>query len=120
MNIHELASRFLYLKTQKEEQRRVIDYDMRNKLKKLEGDNHNVEGKLRVLDFKDKIKLAEEDYLQISAELQEVVEELKPYLIELGATRLDPLITHVQEKTYFDVWLDENKDVQCPGLYSKN
>lgn len=119
MEIKILAARFLELRTQRDEKRRFIDYDMKNQLKRLEADQGNVEAKLRILTFKDQIEAEEVFYQQISDELLEVIEELKPYLINLNAHANDPLTTHVHDKTYFDVWLDENQEIQSAGLYTK-
>jgi len=119
MDIKHLATRFLEVRAQRDEKRRYIDYSMKNTLKELEADQDNIEGRLRILHFKDQVKSEEAFYQQIEDELQEVIVDLKPYLIEINANRITPLTTHVQDRTNFDVWVDENLQIQSAGLYTK-
>lgn len=118
MNIEDLAERFLRLKIDSEEKRREIDYDRRNSLIGLEQDS-SVNGKVKVLHFKDETQQEELFYNQQIDELSEVKEELKPLLKKINANRNEPLTTHVQDKTYFDVFLDEDGEIQTFGYYTK-
>lgn len=109
MKVHELASSFLDLKNRRDEKKRVIEYDLPRELKALEAQNNNVDGKLRVLDFMDKIKDHTYELDQLNKELKEVEEDLKPLLIEVKAMRNDPLRIQVDGPTHFDTFLEEGE-----------
>lgn len=118
MNIKELAERFLRLKIDSEEKRRYIDFDRKNVLKDLEKEN-SIEKKLKVLHFKDETQQEELLYQQLIDELREVIEDIKPILQKVNANRNEPMTTHVHDKTYFDVFLDEEGEIQSFGYYTK-
>ncbi|WP_316743755.1 hypothetical protein [Pedobacter antarcticus] len=64
------------------------------------------------------IESHESEYNDISNELYENTKDLSPLLAALKASRENPLIVHVNGKTYFDVFLDENGVIQSRDFYT--
>ena len=65
------------------------------------------------------IQAEESCFEALSNELQDIKNELLLILQEINSNRLNPLITHVEDKTYFDTFLSENGDVISAGVYTK-
>jgi hypothetical protein len=118
MEIKEIATTFFDLKEKLKEKRRIIDFVHKKHLLDLEKQAIGVEGRLRIMKFKDEVRADETLYEQYLAEIKEVGYELLPILKELKATQLDPLRIHVEGNTYFSLWVDENGEIQSPGLYT--
>lgn len=116
--VNQLAETFLLTKHKKDEQRRIIDFDLSKQLNELKKDR-STQGSLRVLQFKSKIEAEEAYYEELTTELQEIENDLFPILQEINANRLDPLTTHVKDRTYFDTFLNEKGEIISPGLYTK-
>jgi|GEM_PF-2456690 len=108
MDVHELAKSYFDLQEKKKEKRRQIDFDYSKKLKSLEQEAINVEGKLRVLAFKSEIDAAESDFDQYTLELEEVKKELKPILIKVNANRFDKLETQIEGPIHLETYLNED------------
>ncbi len=118
MKVKELATSYLETLLRLKEKRRFIDYDLASHLKVLEQNSNAVEGKLAILQFKGEINANEELYSQYIAELNVIEAELKPMLIELNATRLDPLRVQANGRTHFDTFIDEKGDIKSPGYFT--
>lgn len=117
MKIHELASSFLDLKTRRNEQERVIQYDLPRKLSDLEKRQDTVDDRLKVQEFKENIQVQKRILEQLDREFAGVREELAPLLASVGASREQPLKIHVHDQIYFNTYLDEDGEVQSPGTY---
>ncbi|RZK60439.1 MAG: hypothetical protein EOO91_01350 [Pedobacter sp.] len=116
--IHVLAIEYFEKFNQLKEHRRHLDYDMAKHLKTLESNNQSVNGKLAVLDYKDKIKNEEDFYLQLEEELKNIAEELKPLLVAINATSEEKLDTRIKGSTYIDSFLDEKGEIICRGPFT--
>ena len=117
--IKALANDFLEIRENVNEKRRYIDYDMAQHLTKIEENKDGtVESTLAVIKFKSEIEAEESHYSELQQQLLDITKDLKPLLVEVNATRDNPLITHVEGRTYHDTYLDENGDVQNRGLYT--
>ncbi len=117
--IEKLAREFLTLKKKKIEKRRYIDYDMVGHLRNLNQSNLGlVENTFQVKSYELEIESHESEYNDISNELYENTKDLSPLLAALKASRENPLIVHVNGKTYFDVFLDENGVIQSRDFYT--
>ena len=111
MEIHELSISYLDIKNKRDEKRRVIDYELKRKLSTLKNNAFDVESRLRVTVAENEIRNEEELFQQYDAELKETEEELKPLLLELGASRKDPLSAHVEGNIYIDTYIDEANNI---------
>jgi hypothetical protein len=56
---------------------------------------------------------------ELNKELDQVVIDLKPLLKEAKTNFHDPLHVHVEDTTWFAIWVDENDEIQSPGLTTK-
>ncbi|MEN5087997.1 hypothetical protein ABE426_16140 [Sphingobacterium faecium] len=112
---NELALAYFEKYNQLVEKRRQIDYDMTNNLKSLENNNQTVDGKLAVLEYKNKIVLEEEFYLQVQQELSEISEDFIPILVAVNANRHDRLYTQIGGDVFIDSFLDENGKIISSG-----
>jgi hypothetical protein len=118
MKIHELAKSYLELKNNRDEKRRVIDYELKKKLSTLKSQAFDVESRLRVSAFEDTIKNEEKLFDQYDSEFQKVAKELLSLLTELKASRKDPLRTHVHGQIYIDTFIGEDGNI-VSGSYHK-
>lgn len=116
--IHRLAIEHFDKSNQLQEKRRQIDFDMAKHLKQLETNNQTVEGKLAVLDYKDKITHEKEFYLQLQYELQEIGNEFKPLLVAINANRYDKLNTRIKGNIYIDSFIDEHGEIINTGPFT--
>lgn len=114
----ELAKYYKETKESLENQRRAIDFDMANILKNLQQD-HSTEGKLKVLYYKSEIQQAEVAYDDRVSELESIDKDLKPILVEINANINDPLLIHLEGRSYFDTYLNENKQIVTTPEYTK-
>ncbi len=119
MNMEEQLAKY-YQETNKSliEQRRVIDFDMRNILAELQKD-YSIEGKLKVLVYKSEIQQAEEAYDGRVAELKDIEDDLRPVLEAINAHRNAPFIIKVGERSYFDAYISEDGEVITTDNYTK-
>lgn len=117
--IHRLAIEHFNKFNQLQEKRRQIDFDMAAHLKQLENNNQTVEGKVAVLDYKDKIANEEEFHLQLREELKEISEEFIPLLVFINANRIDCLETNIQDQTYIKSFIDEDGKIISTGPITK-
>lgn len=62
----------------------------------------------------EEIKVADE----VFNELIDTGLKLKPFLHGGKFSRLQPMNVYVDGDTYFDLWLDENDQIQSSGLYN--
>lgn len=118
MDIKELATSFLELKSRKTEEQRVIDYDLPKQLKELEKFQSNVDERLRLMEFHAKIGKHKVGLESTTKELERITKQLHPLLLELKAHRDDPYTVHVHERTYFDTYIDEEGEIQSRGHYT--
>ena len=117
--IKALANDFLEIRENVNKKRRYIDYNMAQHLTKIEENKDGtVESTLAVIKFKSEMEAEESHYSELQQQLVDITKDLKPLLVEVNATRDNPLITHVEGRTYHDTYLDENGDVQNRGLYT--
>ena len=117
--IKALANDFLEIRENVNKKRRYIDYNMAQHLTKIEENKDGtVESTLAVIKFKSEMEAEESHYSELQQQLVDITKDLKPLLVEVNATRDNPLITHVEGRTYHDTYLDENRDVQNRGLYT--
>ncbi|CAM4271395.1 hypothetical protein SAMN06265348_109316 [Pedobacter westerhofensis] len=118
-DIKKLADQFLEAREKLTEQRRYIDYDMASHLDYLEkSKDGTVDFNLRVIHYKSQIEAGEELYSQYQRELLDISTDLKPLLIQVNATRENPLKTLLEDNRYHDTYLDENGDIQDRGIYT--
>jgi hypothetical protein len=120
-NMNEQEQLALYYKETKDslnEQRRVIDYDMRNHLAQLEKDR-STEGNLRVLRYKSEIQQAEVVCYDRASELKDIDDDLRPILKEINAHRDDPFKIKVGNRSYFDTYISEDGEIIATGTYTK-
>lgn len=116
--IHHLAIEHFGKSNQLQEKRRQIDFDMAKHLKQLETNNQTVEGKLAILDYKDKTAYEEELYLQFQKELNDISEEFRPLLIAVNTNRHDKLNTRIKGNVYIDSFIDEDGEIICTGPFT--
>jgi hypothetical protein len=119
MEINELASSFLHIKESRDEEKRVLNYDLKNELKKLQMDSSTAQQKLRILAKKDEIEAAKHLLELREIELNDIsyalLEELKRAEIQPG----DKLDIHVKDQIYFSVWYDDANQVYSAGTFHK-
>ncbi len=120
MDIHELAKSYYDLQEKKKEKRRQIDFDYSKKLKSLEKEARDVDGRLRVLAFKSEIEVAEKDFDQYSLELEEVKIELKPILVKVNAHRLDKLETQIEGPIHLETYINEEGEIVSNTYHKMN
>lgn len=114
----QLAKYYFDTKNSLDEQRRVIDFDMRKNLERLKQDK-TTDGNLKVLRYKSEIQSAEVAYEDRISELRSISDDLYPILAEINANRNDPFTIHVEGRTYFDIFINEEKSIQIMDLYTK-
>jgi len=108
MGTKELSASFLDIRDRRDEKRRHIDYDLKPALVTLEKNRSTMDDGLRIIQKKNEINNSEELYNQLEEDLKYVIDELTPYLREIKATSVSPYITHLYNRTYSEVWLDDD------------
>jgi len=118
MDTKKLAHQYLETKLKLTEQRRKIDYDCKRQFEELKKDT-SVDGNLRVIHFRSQIQQEEQYYEELQLELTELEKDLKPTIEETKANRDNPLRVHVQEKTYFDVYINDKDELAVSDYYTQ-
>ncbi|AIM37568.1 hypothetical protein KO02_13380 [Sphingobacterium sp. ML3W] len=119
MNKEEKLANY-YRETKEEliEQRRIIDFDMKNRLIELEKDKTTL-GNLTVLRYKSEIQSAEAVYDDRVSELKYINDELHPILTKINADRNDPFEIKIETRSFFDIYLDDNHQIVVSEAYTK-
>jgi hypothetical protein len=119
MKINELASSFLHVKESRDEEKRVLDYDLKNQLQDLQKGNDDVQQKLKILAKKDEIEAARHFLEARETELKQASAELLAELKRAEIKEGQKLEVHVRDSIYFSVWYDQSGEVYSAGTYHK-
>jgi len=119
MKINDLAASFLHIKESRDEEKRILDYDLKNQLLKLQRESSDVQQKLLILKKKDEIHAAKTFLEQREIEFAEISNELLDELKRAEIKEGDKLEVHVEGPIYFSVWYDTDDNVYTAGTYHK-
>ncbi|MFA4867968.1 MAG: hypothetical protein WC623_07215 [Pedobacter sp.] len=119
MKINELAASFLHVKESRDEEKRVIDYDLKKELSELQKGDSTPKQKLSLLAKKDEIEAAKHFLEEREIELKEVSDELLGELKRAEFKVGEKLEIHVEDQIFFSVWYDENNAVHTAGTFHK-
>lgn len=119
MNIKELAASFLHVKEIRDEEKRVIDYDLKRELSELQKEASTSQQKLSILAKKDEIEAAKRFLELREVEFKEISDELLDELKRAEIREGERLDVHVKEQIFFSVWYDENDVVYTAGTFHK-
>jgi hypothetical protein len=120
MEIKQLASLFLDIKNIRDNEKRTIEYDLRNELNELKKQENPLTRNLTLLSKQDQIEQAKHFLKKREAELVEISSELLDQMKSQGLRPEERFPVHVQNQTYFDVWYLDDDEVCTAGYYSQN
>lgn len=118
MDVKQLAKQYLETKIKLKEQRRKIDYDFKRRLEEWKKDT-SVEGNLKVIQYRAQIQNEEQYYNELYKEVADLGSDLKPTIEEIKATSQAPLKVHVKDRTYFDVYITDERELHVSEYYTQ-
>jgi hypothetical protein len=119
MEINQLAELFLNVRTCRDNEKRVIEYDLAHELNELKNHFDPLTRNLSMLSKQSQIEQAKYFLQNREAELAEISSELLDKMKSLGIKPAERFPVHVQNQTYFDVWYLTDDEVCTAGNYTK-